>query len=301
VRERRRWTPLALLCAACTIGPAREPRVLLIGLDGVRVDVLAEARTPNIDSLIAHGTFVLATPVEPTVSGPNWSSMLTGVTPEKHGVHSNDFSGNAYDRYPDVLSRLELVDSAFRTAAVVDWPPLGSTADGGPLVGDRVDRRLLIDGDSLGYDVADSLSVEAAAELLASGECDAVFVYLGNIDVVGHETGSLSADYRAAVETADRQVGRLVEALRGRPDYEDWLILVSTDHGRRDDGGHGGESVEERTIFFLASGPSVVGIAAAAERPRIVDVAVTALAHLGIAMDPAWGLDGRVTGIAARE
>ena len=73
-------------------------------------------------------------------------------------------------------------------------------------------------------------------------------------------------------------------------------MLVSTDHGRTSDGGHGGDSPEERTIFFLASGPAAIH-----GRPQspvhIVDVAVTALAHLGITAEPAWGLDGKVVGI----
>ena len=77
---------------------------------------------------------------------------------------------------------------------------------------------------------------------------------------------------------------------------EDWLIIMSSDHGRREDGGHGGESPEERTIPFLISGGSVT--VPFSEAPRIVDVAVTALAHLGVELDPAWGLDGIVRGIA---
>ncbi|MFQ6047327.1 MAG: alkaline phosphatase family protein, partial [Gemmatimonadales bacterium] len=76
------------LVAAC--GSPDTKKVLLIGLDGVRVDILAQAATPNIDALIANGTFSeWARTGTPTVSGPGWSSMLTGVWPEKHGVHSN--------------------------------------------------------------------------------------------------------------------------------------------------------------------------------------------------------------------
>jgi predicted AlkP superfamily pyrophosphatase or phosphodiesterase len=286
---------LAILLLTCA--PAREPRVLVIGLDGVRMDVLARAHTPHLDSLAASGILLTAATVEPTVSGPNWSSILTGVGPDKHGVRSNDFSSNAYDRYPDFLTRLELVDSAYRTAAVVDWPPLGSGASGGPLVSDRVDRLTLIDGDSLGYTLADSLSAEAGAELLRTGEWDAVFVYLGDIDEAGHRTSSLAPEYRAAIETADRQVGRLLEALRSRLSYEDWLVLVTTDHGRRDDGGHGGTSDLERTSFILMSGPAA-SRQAPAERPRVYDVAVTALTHLGVRIEPMWGLDGRTVGLA---
>jgi len=71
----------------------------------------------------------------------------------------------------------------------------------------------------------------------------------------------------------------------------DWLPLVT-----QTDGGHGGDSPEETTIFYLASGPSA-SRGRPAEPPTIVDVPVTALAHLGITLDPAWGLDGRAVGI----
>ena len=297
---------LAMLAACLTIGCARQdtsvPKVLLVGLDGVRVDILAAAQTPVIDSLIAGGFFSgNAITRQRTVSGPGWSSMLIGAGQDKHLVRNNDFHGNAYARYPDFLTRLEQLDTAYSTLAVVDWPPLGDTTDGGPLISDAVDTKILFNGEEMGYPRADSLSVEAAIEHLADPDLDAAFVYLGNIDVVGHETSSLSAEYRAAIEIADRQVGQMLAALRRRATYarEDWLVLLSTDHGRTDDGGHGGESPAEHNIFFLASGPSVRagpidGV------PHIVDVAVTALTHLGVAIDPAWGLDGRVIGLGAR-
>ncbi len=279
----------------------RRPKVLVIGLDGVRVDVLRAARTPVIDGLIEQGTFSdSATTGHPTVSGPGWSSMLIGVWPEKHRVTGNDFTGNAYQDYPDFLTRLEGLAPELGTLAVLDWPPLGEAVDGGPLVSDRVDRKVLLQGreEDDGYREADSLAVEEAARELSGGDWDAAFVYLGNIDVVGHANGSLSDEYRAAIEQADRQVGRILEAVRSRPGYgsEDWLVLMSTDHGRSDDGSHGGESQQERTIFYLASGPSAVkGKPAVA--PHIVDVAVTAMTHLGIRIEPEWKLDGRVVGL----
>ena len=109
------------------------------------------------------------------------------------------------------------------------------------------------------------------------------------------------ADSRALLLTVfiKKQVGALLAALaRRRTSYrEDWLILVSTDHGRTDGGGHGGESDLESRIFVLASGRSV-------QRGRIespvgiVDVAVTALRHLGVPIDPSWQLDGKPVGSA---
>jgi predicted AlkP superfamily pyrophosphatase or phosphodiesterase len=288
---------LALAAIGCDTGttPAPRPKLLLLGLDGIRADRLPAATTPTLDSLVSYGAWsdqALTRP--PTVSGPGWSSMLTGVWADKHGVVSNDFTTNAYDRYPDLLTRIEQVRPELATLAVLDWPPLGTTADGGPLMGEAVDLKVLFDGDSIGYDVADSLSAWRAAELLATTDVDAAFVYLGNVDVVGHDHGSFSPEYKEALGTVDRQVRTVLAALEQRQTRaeESWLVLVSTDHGRRADGGHGGASIEERTIFVLAAGPSVTA-RVFDDPPSIVDVAVTALTHMGITIDPAWDLDGR--------
>lgn len=293
------WIAAALALAACE-APTPAPKVLLIGLDGVRVDQLRAANTPHIDSLIAAGAFTgSARTARPTVSGPSWSSMLTGVWPDKHGVLGNEFSDNRYGEFPDFLTRLEQADSSLGTYAVIDWPPLGTPADGGPLLSARVDRIDFFDGETLGYRVADSLSVEAAVEALAFMDVDAAFVYLGDIDVVGHQTSSLSPEYRDAIEWADTRVGMLLRAVAARRTLsrEDWLILVSTDHGRNDAGGHGGESDLEFEIFVIASGAAVQPGAIGGD-VGIVDVAATALSHMGVAIDPAWDLDGKPVGLA---
>ncbi len=287
-----------LLVVSC--GQAQQAKkVLLIGLDGVRADVLAAADTPNLDGLKASGGYSdQAQTRPPTVSGPGWSSMLTGVWSDKHLVTGNNFEGNDYATYPDFLTRLEQLNPEFDTFAVLDWPPLGTEASGGPLISDAIDTKLNVDGDELGYAEADARSLELAIEHIVNADPDAAFVYLGNIDVVGHDNGSLSPEYRASIEAADAQVGRLMHALEQRPTYgdEDWLIIVSTDHGRRDDGGHGGTSTLERTIFYLTSG-SAAQMGVIDEQVDIVDIAVTALAHLGVDIDPVWNLDGEPVGL----
>jgi predicted AlkP superfamily pyrophosphatase or phosphodiesterase len=140
--------------------------------------------------------------------------------------------------------------------------------------------------------------VTMAVVEISTGNPDALFVYLGNPDETSHHFESIGDEYRAAIEEADRAIGRLVAAVRARASYqaEDWLILSSTDHGRTLDGDHGGDTAEERTIFFLAHGPSITP-GSLTDSTFIVDIAVTALTHLGIDVDPTWGLDGRAVGI----
>lgn len=297
-----------LLAAACgetgsrgetDAAGSRTKKVLVIGIDGVRPDVLAEVATPNIDALAASGTFSddVGT-TRPTVSGPAWSSLLTGVWPEKHGVTSNEFAVKHFDAFPDFLTRIEQVRPDLNTYAAVDWLPLGADSAGGPVIGDSPDVKHVLNGYDLTWSGADSMLVALSVQHLRDADPDAMFVYLGNPDEISHETGAIGPEYRAAIAGSDRHVGMLVDAIRSRPSAasEDWLIIVSTDHGRRADGGHGGDSPEESTIFFIASGPSAV-IGAPAERPAIVDVAVTALTHLGIVIDPVWQLDGRARGL----
>lgn len=292
-------TPACAREARAQEAPAPTPKVLLIGVDGVRPDILAEVPTPAIDALAASGVYVAdALTGMPSVSGPGWSSMLNGVWPAKHGVVDNSFKGERYDRYPDFLTRLETVRPDLNTFAVVDWAPLGRSKKSKPPLSDRIDEKHVLDGSELGWAAADSQSVELAIEALTSSDPDALFVYLGSPDELSHEAHSIGEEYRHAIAMADHHVARLVDAVRSRPTYaqEDWLILMSTDHGRTAKGDHGDDTPEERTIFFLANGPSATRDAVP-DSVYIVDVAVTALAHLGVIADSAWGLDGRVVGI----
>ena len=274
-------------------------KVLVIGIDGVRPDVLAEAATPNLDALAAEGTFTAtARTGYPSVSGPGWSSFLNGVWPEKHGVTDNEFGGKRYDLYPDFLTRIEQTRPELSTFAVADWLPLVQQDDGMSTVSDAVDIRHVLDGYEIGWAEADGRSVELAVQHLATADPDALFVYLGNPDETSHKHRSIGAEYREAVALADRHVGQLVAAVRSRATYdtEDWLIISSTDHGRTSDGGHGGDSNEERTIYLLVSGPSAQR-GTPSEPAFVVDVSVTALTHLGIRIDPSWQLDGKPVGI----
>ncbi len=303
---RLRRAAVAALTVACTLSscaPSQRTvkKVLVIGIDGVRPDVLAQVPTPNLDALAAAGAFSpRARTTFPSVSGPGWSSLLIGVWPDKHGVTSNDLTGNGYARYPDFLTRIELARPELRTFAVADWLPLVAQDAGGPVISDAVDTKHVLDGYELGWAEADRRSTELAVSALRDGDPDALFVYLGNPDEASHAARSIGLEYRAAIGLADRHVGALMAAVRARPTHaiEDWLILVSTDHGRRGDGGHGGDTPEERTIFYLVSGPSadrgVIPVPV-----DVVDVAVTALAHLGIPHDAAWELDGKVRGLAS--
>jgi predicted AlkP superfamily pyrophosphatase or phosphodiesterase len=145
---------------------------------------------------------------------------------------------------------------------------------------------------------------EAAARHLLEADPDAVFVYFRLPDAIGHRSGfhPRVPEYRAAIEAVDGLAAIVVAAMRSRKTFvrEDWLILVTSDHGGQGThhtGGH--QDPEVLTVFLIISGP--------AARPGkigsptyIVDSAVTALTHLNVKIDLAWGLDGRAVGLVRK-
>ncbi|MGC0418151.1 alkaline phosphatase family protein [Embleya sp. AB8] len=290
--------PLALAGAALAAGPAsadglpplpggtKKTKTLVIGIDGLRFDKLQSGDAPNLKALMAGGVTapsnLYAQPFAPTVSGPGWSSIATGVWPDKHGVHDNSFAGSQYDKYPDFATRLETAQPAASTLVVGAWEPISTK-----IFSPKVDVRIPT-GEN------DDVAADDTAQYLSTGNPDVAFLHLDAVDDAGHGKGGASPEYAKAVQEADTRVGKVLSALRARPTYaqEDWLIMVTADHGHTDSGGHGGDSPQERQTFVIANG---AGLPAGSVRydVRLVDIAPTVLKHEGVRIDPAWGLDGQ--------
>lgn len=264
----------------------KSPMVLLIGMDGCRPDALAAADTPNLDGLISKGAYSdQATAVLPTSSGPNWSSMLTGVTPAKHGVVDNSFAGSNFAEFPHFFTLAKEVRPQLFTASFVNWTPIHTQIVSG------ADISLANLSDA-------QVAAQAAGLLQSTSKPDAIFLHFDDIDGAGHSFGYSPSvpQYLAAIETTDAHIGTVLDALaqrlegsRGRT--EDWLVLVSTDHGGLGTS-HGGTSLAERTTFLIASGGALPANSLIQPGPDVFDIPVSALAHLDIEPLAAWDLDG---------
>ncbi|MEM8584653.1 MAG: LamG-like jellyroll fold domain-containing protein, partial [Bacteroidota bacterium] len=77
----------------------------------------------------------------------------------------------------------------------------------------------------------------------------------------GHSSGFSSAvpNYIQQIEEVDAHIGQIMAALTARSNYanEDWLIILTPDHGGIGFS-HGGGSTEERRMFAVVSGDQVV-------------------------------------------
>jgi predicted AlkP superfamily pyrophosphatase or phosphodiesterase len=235
--------------------------VLVIGVDGVRFDLLGPEATPVIWGFGAAG-FLGPVPVDettPTWSGPCWATIATGTGVDVHGITGNNLTGHRLAEHPDFVT-VATRAGVPTLLAVSGWPPLALAEDGGPLFAEAARREFVAASEvSLeAWDAADEAVTALAASILAADGPRLSFVYLGAVDVVGHVLGAGSA-YREAAQAADERVGRLLAAVRSRPSVADeaWTTVVVTDHGHLDQGGHGGREPEVTTAWAAVAGPGL--------------------------------------------
>ncbi len=303
-------------------GPGKEgafegKRVLFIGIDGCRADALVAAMERGVapqmkmlsedeNGLLTRQMYAggeIGTPThQPTVSGPGWTSLLTGVWMDKHGVKDNRFIGGRFQSYAHFMRRIKETRAEAFCASFADWPPIHDYIADGSRVGDNdfLDvkftcvpdaKRHFIDNPEKDIEVRDE-----ALKTLHTQNPDAMFVYFGQVDEFGHgatdSRANFSPDstlYVNAISHVDSHVGELIRAVRARPKFaeEDWLVLITTDHGGRGNG-HGGDSEVERNIWLIAQGKAL-------QREKLLNEPVpqTALVpmiyeHLGITPKPEW-------------
>lgn len=281
-----------------TVAANPGAHVVVFGIDGVRYDTLCQARTPQLDTIAAAGFLapVRVNQAGPTISGPCWATIATGVLAPEHNIHSNMLHGHRIGQHPDFLTRVRAALPDRVTYAAADWPPLLCQASGGPiLLGGGycpVDVDADPAADPAAWAFAEEYIAADAAKTLGSTDVAASFVYLGAPDVIAHREG-VTSTYLAAVEHADELIGQVLTAITARPGYRDerWTVLAVTDHGHLDAGGHGGDTDAERTAWLAAAGPEVPD-----EPPAELeqaDVAAQVLRALDIDIDPDWRLTGR--------
>ncbi|MCB9255661.1 MAG: alkaline phosphatase family protein [Chitinophagales bacterium] len=224
-------------------------KVLIIGIDGFRSDCMNDSISPFLYSLSQDPKcfYNSAHQVENvTVSGPNWTSILSGVHYEKH-LASNTFSEYKVEEFPHFYKYIEEANSNLNTVSICNWAAVNvfiayTYGDYCPLVS------------------YDDLTVNNWANDIILGndsvEADLLFLHFDNLDHEGHAFGYSPEipEYAQAVNTMDGYVASLMASInQKRNEGEDWLVLVVSDHGGEGtDHANGlGNSNIDRTICFV--------------------------------------------------
>ncbi|EKF55887.1 type I phosphodiesterase/nucleotide pyrophosphatase [Galbibacter marinus] len=301
--------PFALLCVLLSICglKAQEKKVVFVIIDGIAEDMLSKANTPNLDEIANVGSLVPAYvggekdgySQTPTISAVGYNTLLTGTWVHKHNVFGNSIKAPNYN-YPTVFELFEKRWPEKRTAVFSTWLDNRTKLIGEGLEGTSyLKMDYAFDGfelDTVAFphdadrefikNIDEKVATEAARYIKENGP-DLSWVYLQFPDDMGHKFGD-SPELYEAIAFEDALMGRLWEAISYRKQQfdEDWLLLITTDHGRTAEDGkhHGGQSRRERNIWMITN-KDKLNTYAQNHRIAMVDLLPTMVDFLDLEVD----------------
>jgi predicted AlkP superfamily pyrophosphatase or phosphodiesterase len=269
---------VSLIAPAAQSQPKTRKAVFII-VDGVSADVIEKQAMPNLQAIAKVGGYTRAYvggekggySQTPTISAVGYNSVLTGTWVNKHNVWGNDIKAPNYS-YPTIFRLFKETYPSRKTAIFSSWLDNRSklVGDSLPATG-NIPVDIHYDGlenDQVNFphdpqkkymEAIDDSVAKRAAQSIHDEAPDFSWVYLEYTDDMGHMHGD-SPEFQNAVTLADQKVEAIWEAIqfRQRNFNEDWMIVVTTDHGRDavTGKGHGGQSERERSswIFTNAQG-----------------------------------------------
>lgn len=210
--------------------PAGRHPVLMISIDGLAPDAAIEAdkhglKIPVLRSFLAQGSYAREVlNVNPTVTNPNHTTLVTGVLPAEHGVYNNrpfDASGKlpkSYSLYSDI--KAPTLWAAAKAAGLktgsVFWPVTAKAGD--------IDFNLA-EGES---DDDAKLQADTIA-LIEQHRPELLTVHIVSLDHDEHTFGPFTPEAKARLEKIDAVVGAIVGAERKA--HPDSVVAIVSDHG----------------------------------------------------------------------
>ncbi len=234
------WIPAELEPMVDASAPVLAGRVVLVIVDGMRDDV-SRSQFSTLNKLRTYGTDVRLTAPQPSLSYPNWTTIITGARQQISGVTTNWFDTRA-----PAPTLMEMAELAGRRVAVIGPEDFETLLGVRPAPG--VSLRPWPRG---GY--LTSTLVDDALRIAKATEPQLVVVHLPDLDEAGHEHGGASEEYRAVAKRMDIDMARLVDGLQ----REDTAFVVVADHGHIDTGGHGGWEAVVTTVPAVFAGSGV--------------------------------------------
>ena len=289
----------ALAAPAADTPTLKTHKALLIGVDGMQYEKLQQAiqqgKAPTIARLHLYKSYtggVLGTSTQqPTVSGPGWTTILTGSWVDRHQVNANDEA--LRNQAPSLFKQLKLAFPDRKTASIVSWNVIHENFAEDIAQG-YIDLAFKCSG-------VDPCVVDNVRHELENGQPDLLFAHFDEPDITGHRLG-FTPEYQQAIQTVDAQVGQILLALQRREKAhpeEDWLVIVLPDHGRHLPEGkdHGEQTLSEKTTFIAMNKKGNAQLTAPIGKPlnpdfkglygfaSQADITPTVLAWLGVKLD----------------
>ncbi|WP_217316305.1 alkaline phosphatase family protein [Rhodanobacter sp. B04] len=237
----------------------------MISLDAFAAASLHEPElpAPTLQALMRRGAYAVAMqPINPTITWPNHTAMVTGDDASLHHVLVNGLIVNQRAATPPRIemwvpkSRLVAVPTVYDaahqaglTTAQVDWVAIEDAAGIDWPFAERPDPDGAIEQDLLRQGVIthdqlvhfgepsqawrDRMYTRAAIDIIRQHHPDLLLLHLLALDSIEHETGFGNDSGRNTIAFLDDRVKEVVDAVRAAGDFDRTTFIIVSDHGQR--------------------------------------------------------------------
>jgi hypothetical protein len=245
-------------------GQGREPltdQVVIVLQDGLRLDTSMELETWN--QLRAQGADLSVRVGQPSLSIPSFTVINTGTYQEKSGVVTNWYEGPI----PPVDSIYCQAQAAGLTTAMVQ------EAGGPKLFEPCLDSPIFPEIPKDDRKAADDIILEQSLIALEENP-NLLWIHFSGSDWSGHHYGGASEEYRQFAREIDERIATIADAM----DLSSSVLIVNSDHGQIDTGGHGGWEEEVVVAPLVIVGEGIKpGFYGEVEQARIAPTVATLL------------------------
>lgn len=249
-----------------------RPMVVVISLDAFGAESLRDPNVPapTLRKLMSQGAYARSMePVNPTVTWPNHTAMITGVNVSKHFVFANGLIENQrvegkephvrpYPPRKDLVhapTLYDLVHNSGMTTAQVDWvaihldPSEPQTVDykfaEDPDPDGPVEKEMIAAGEATRDQLAhfhgagtsqpwrDRLYTQAAARIIREHHPNLMLLHLLALDSMEHHYGYNTDAGFATIAFLDDRVKDIVDAVREAGDIDRTTFVIVSDHGQQ--------------------------------------------------------------------
>ncbi len=244
-----------------------EKKAIVIGYDGCRADALSlvGGTTSAINKMLNDGASLNLSycggvnypdgeNTQATSTAPGWCSLLTGVWADKNGVYGNGQPKNMENKtlMTSLIEEGKMDSASFLTI----WGGHFTDEDA-----TYVPEKEYCEANNLNVKfekcATNVITATTCMSELASSDCpDFTIAILEGPDGAGHSFGfSINNPcYQAGFQLNDTLAFGTLLTIEARETYEteDWLIIITSDHGGFGTG-HGGPTIQERMIFIVSN------------------------------------------------
>lgn len=248
--------------------PTDVRRVIVVVLDGLRPDAVDAFELASVRNAARSGASTMCgQTVSPSLTWPALTSILTGVSPEVHGVLEERV------HVPRPRTKLHPVAALLArggypsTAFMSEIPPLYRGIAG------RIAKGLgFSEARFVGANATDV--VRSAQSTLRTQRRGLIFFHWADADRVGHEHGWMSPEYGAAARQLDSALDVLLDSTDALHDRHTLVVLLA-DHGGGGvvDNHHEGAHPLNTTIPLILCGGAVARVPL--ESATLLDVPTT--------------------------